>query len=171
MNVKFQLLALLIIWIDNGSSSKPVLTLDEFLNYTAFSSLTLAPDDGQSILIQTNHRRWDENSYDEHLYLQSLRDGNKKLITTHASGFKSQWKDKWIALILSNNSSIKRNKQKDAVKESQYIHLYSIVTNQIVPLLIGNEEIHVFTWSTTSMSLLFCYTYTMVRRSRRNIQK
>jgi hypothetical protein len=59
-----------------------------------------------------------------------------------------------IALILASSSAT-RNKQKSSSDESQYIHLYSILTGQTFPLLIGNEEIHAFTWSTTSMSLYF----------------
>jgi len=142
------------VLVSSSLSSKPKFTLDEFFNYTDFSSLTLAPDDGQSILIQTKHRIWDQNLNEEHLHLQTLRNGNRKLITTHASDFKPQWKGEWIALKLAD-SSANENKQQNSSNESQYIHLYSVRTDQTFPLLIGKEEIHAFTWSTTSMSLYF----------------
>ncbi|CAF4031093.1 unnamed protein product [Rotaria sordida] len=76
----------------NSASSKPALTLDEFFNYTEFSSLTLSLDDGQSILIQTRHHIWDRNVNEEHLHLQTLRGENRKLITTQETRFKPQWK-------------------------------------------------------------------------------
>jgi dipeptidyl aminopeptidase/acylaminoacyl peptidase len=154
MAVTFQLITLIFVWISSSLSSKSTFTLDEFFNYTEFLSLTLAPDDGQSILIQTKHHIWDRNVNEDHLHLQTLRDGNRKLITTQASSFKPQWKGDLIALILASSSTT-RNKQKNSSDESQYIHLYSIRTGETFPLLIGNEEIHAFTWSTTSMSLYF----------------
>jgi hypothetical protein len=83
--------------------SKPKFTLDEFFNYTEYLSLILSPDDGQSILIQTRHHIWDQNINEEHLHLQTLRGENRKLITTHASYFKPQWKGDLIALILESN--------------------------------------------------------------------
>jgi len=154
MTLIFQLIILIFVWISSSLSSKPTFTLDEFFNYTEFLSVSLAPDDGQSILIQTKHRIWDQNINEEHLHLQTLRDGKRTLITTQASSFKPQWKGDLIALILSNSSAT-RNKQKSSSDESQYIHLYSIRTGQTFPLLIGKEEIHTFTWSTTSMSIYF----------------
>ena len=154
MVVKFRWITLILVCISSSLSAKPIFTFDEFFTYTEFSSLTLAPNDGQSILIQTKHRIWDENLNEEHLYLQTLRGENRKLITTHASHFEPQWKDEWIALILTENST-NRMKQKSVANESQYIHLYSVRTDQMVPLLIGKEEIHASTWSTTSMSLYF----------------
>jgi Tol biopolymer transport system component len=116
--------------------------------------LTLSPDDGQSILIQTKHRTWDQNVNEEHLHLQTLRGQNRKLITTQATGFKPQWKGDLIALILTTTSA-SSNREKSLSDESQYIHLYSILTDQTYPLWIGKEEIHAFTWSTTSMSIYF----------------
>jgi dipeptidyl aminopeptidase/acylaminoacyl peptidase len=133
---------------------KPKFTFDEFFNYTDFSFVTLSPADGQSILIQTIHRIWDRNVNEEHLYLQTLRGENRTLITTEASGFSPQWKGDLIALILTTTSA-SRKKQKRSSHESQYIHIYSILTDQTYPLLIGKEEIHAFCWSTTSMSIYF----------------
>jgi dipeptidyl aminopeptidase/acylaminoacyl peptidase len=154
MTIRFQFITLLLVSVHSSLSSKPLFTHDEFFNYTKFSSLTLSPDDGQSILIQTKHHIWDRNVNEEHLHLQTLRGENRKLITTHASDFKPQWKGEWIALILTS-SSTSRKKQETSSGEPQYIHLYSVRTDQIFPILIGKEIIHAYTWSTTSMSLYF----------------
>jgi hypothetical protein len=154
MIVKFLSITLLFFCINSCLSSNPKLTLDEFFNYTEIVSLTLSPADSQSILIQTIHHIWDKNINEEHLHLQTLRGQNRKLITTQASSFTPRWKGEWIALILTTTSA-SRNKGKRLSDEPQYIHLYSILTDQIYPLFIGNEEIHSFTWSTTSMSIYF----------------
>ena len=60
MIFKLQLIIHLLVELSDSQSSKPTFTFDEFFNYTWFSSITLSPNDGQSILIQTKHRIWDE---------------------------------------------------------------------------------------------------------------
>ncbi|CAF0825329.1 unnamed protein product [Adineta steineri] len=144
----------IILLFINIVSSKSKFTLDEFFNYTTFTSLTVAPDDGKSVLIQTLHPVWDRNINEEHLYLHTLSDNNKKLITTQASSFKPKWKGDLIALILTSNSTNRAKKVKTS-DEVQYIHIYSISKGQLVPLMIGKESIHTFIWSTTSMSIYF----------------
>ncbi len=92
MIVNAQLIILWFLYVSSCLSSKSKFTFDEFFNYTEILSLTLSPIDGQSILIETRHHIWDRNINEHHLHLQTLRGENKKLITTQASGFKSQWK-------------------------------------------------------------------------------
>ncbi|CAF2800635.1 unnamed protein product [Rotaria sp. Silwood2] len=154
MIVKYYFIIVLLVFIKGSLSSKPKFTFDEFFNYTAFSSLILSPDNGQSILIQTQHHIWDRDINEEHLHIQTLRGGNRKLITKRASYFKPQWKGDLIALILTS-SATNQNKQEKLFSESQYIHLYSVRTDQMIPVSIGKEVVHAFTWSTTSVSLYF----------------
>ena len=142
------------ICFDGIRASKSNLTLEEFFDYTYFSSLTLSPNDGQSILIQTIYPMWDKHINEEHLYLQILPNQTRKLITTQASSFIPQWKDDLIALILINTTN-ERKHQRTLSDELQYIHLYSISMDQFYPILIGEEEIHALAWSTTSMSLYY----------------
>ena len=94
MIFKLNIIALLFVWISGNLPAKPTFTFDEFFNYTEFSSLTLAPDHGQLILIQTKHRIWDRNVNEKHLHLQTLRGENKKLITTHATDFRTSMEGK-----------------------------------------------------------------------------
>ena len=144
MFLLLKLVALAFLCVNHIVSSKPKFTLDEFFDYTYFSSLILSPDDGKSILIQTTHPRWDKHINEEHLYLQILPNQNRKLITTQASSFIPQWKDNLIALILTNDSD-----------EFHSIYLYSIPMDQLYLMLRIKEEIHRLTWSTTSMSLYY----------------
>ena len=139
-----KLVALAFLCVNHILASKPKFTLDEFFNYTYFSSLTLSPIDGKAILIQTTHPRWDKHINEEHLHLQILPNQTRKLITTQASAIKPQWKDDLIALILTNHSD-----------EFQSIYLYSIPLDKLYLILRIEEEIHALTWSTTSMSLYY----------------
>ncbi|CAF3299663.1 unnamed protein product [Rotaria socialis] len=85
---------------DHSSSSKPKFTLDESFDYTIFLSLTLAPDNDQTILIQILHRDWTRNINEQHLYLQSFNSQDKKLVTRNASdSLKPIWRGEWIAYI------------------------------------------------------------------------
>lgn len=152
MITRLVLLTIFTVCISNVLTSKPKFTLDEFFNYTWYTSLTLSPEDGQLILIRTIHRNWDENINEQHLHLQTLQGENKTLITTKATGFEPQWKDNLIALILENNST-NLNKRKKSSDEIQFIHIYSIDRSEMYPLPITKEDIHAFTWSTTSRSL------------------
>ena len=150
MSMKYVISVVFLISNTHSSSSKPKLTLDEFFNYTEFSSFILAPDDGQSILIQTRHHIWDQNINEYHLHLQTLNGTNKKLITSHASSSpKPRWKGEWIAYMIENQVGNSDDKQ------NHYIHLYSTRTEQTFPLALGKESIHDFTWSNTNTSLYF----------------
>ncbi|CAF4938537.1 unnamed protein product [Rotaria sp. Silwood1] len=120
----------------------PKLTLDEFFNYTDFTSLTLAPDNSQSILIQTRHRIWNHNISEYHLHLHSLDDKSKILLTRHASSLlRPRWQGEWIAYLSGNQSNT--------------IYLYSTRMKQTFPLPLSNESIHAFTLSNINTSLYF----------------
>ncbi|CAF5086988.1 unnamed protein product, partial [Rotaria sp. Silwood1] len=120
----------------------PKLTLDEFFNYTDFTSLTLAPDNSQSILIQTRHRIWNNNISEYHLHLYSLDDKSKILLTRHASSLlRPRWQGEWIAYLSGNQSNT--------------IYLYSTRMKQTFPLPLSNESIHAFTLSNINTSLYF----------------
>lgn len=148
------IITILFISIGSSFSAKPLLTLDEFFNYTSFSSVNLSPNDGQSVLVQTTHRIWNRNVSEEHLYLYRLKEKDRTLITTQATSFSPRWKDDTIALILSD-SLINQKKQNNLTDESNYIYLYSIRTGKMFPIPIGKESIHTYTWSTTSTSIYF----------------
>lgn len=154
MRGKYQVVLLLLVYVNSCLSEKPLLTLDEFFNATSFSFVKLSPNDGQSILIQTKYRIWDRNVSEEHLYFQRLSSKDRTLITTQASSYSPLWKGEFIALILAN-SSTDGNKRENLSDQSQYIHLYSTRTGQMSAIPVGKESIRTYTWSTTSMSIYF----------------
>ena len=146
----FPLLCLVLGTIDGLSSSKPKLTLDEFFNYTQLKFFAVAPDSGQSILLQTTQQLWAESVNEEHLHLISLQDQNKTLIDTGVSAaLQPRWHGEWIAYIVDkrvvpSNSGL------------QYaIQLFSSRTRQRVSLPVGKKPIHAFAWSNTGSALYY----------------
>ena len=147
---RFGLLCLVLSGIVGISSSKPKLTLDEFFNYTQLTFFALAPDNGQSIVIQTTHHLWEDSVNEEHLYLQNLQGENKVLIATRVSAaLQPQWHGEWIAYMVNNKIGSSNNEQ---VYE---IQLFSTRTGQRDSLPVGKKPIHAFTWSNTESALYY----------------
>ncbi|CAF0946943.1 unnamed protein product [Adineta steineri] len=116
---------------------KPKLTLDEFLDYTYFPSISLSPTN-KHLLIQTNRPSWNTSSFENALWLHDIENRTKTLIThTLNPTIKPKWSPNgdWITLSLSIQQS------------EQYIYLYSIVASKLFPINIGNNIPLTLTWS------------------------
>ncbi|CAF3588511.1 unnamed protein product [Rotaria sp. Silwood1] len=77
----------------------PKLTIDEFLNSTYYSSLSLSPN-GQYLLVHSMRPAWESNRYDNTLWLYKTQGGQKKLITNQLSrSITPKWSPSgnWIA--------------------------------------------------------------------------
>ncbi|CAF0757104.1 unnamed protein product [Adineta steineri] len=116
---------------------KPKLTLDEFLDYTYFPLISLSPTN-KHLLIQTNRPSWNTSSFENALWLHDIENRTKTLITRNFNPtIKPKWSPDgdWITLSLSIQQS------------EQYIYLYSIVSNKLLPINIGNNIPLTLTWS------------------------
>ncbi|CAF1341966.1 unnamed protein product [Rotaria sp. Silwood1] len=83
------------------NNSKPVLTLDEFFNYTKFPSLTFSPN-GQYLLIQKNRPSWNSNSYENSLWLYEIKEQQKQLITSQLDpSFRPRWSSNGKRILFS----------------------------------------------------------------------
>jgi len=141
--------------------TKSNLTLDTFLNYTNFVSLSLSSS-GEYLLIQTRRPSWDTNSYENSLWLYQIVEGRKKLITNKLfDSVKYKWSPtgKWIAFLLKNDSSLNnfnfRYSSKINLNAEQNIYLYSIETDKIKSISIGNDIVTALTWSQNDLSLYY----------------
>ncbi|CAF4329403.1 unnamed protein product [Rotaria sp. Silwood2] len=89
-----------------------------------------------------------------HIYWQTLAGDSKRLIAKNASSsLKPLWKGEWIAYV-SESHSKKRFDRSDN-QEEHYIHLYSIRTEQTIPIALGKEAVQAFTWSHMTTRLYF----------------
>lgn len=152
MFIKCLLIHMFLFLNNTGSISslKPKLTLDEFFNYTQITFIDIAPDNGQSILIQTVHHIWDAGVNEEHLYLQPLHGEKNVLITASASPvLKPRWYGEWIAYVDVNRSDTSNYDQQ------YYVRLFSSQTGQRVSLSVGKTPPHAFAWSNTGSALYY----------------
>lgn len=141
--------------------TKSNLTLDAFFNYTTILSLSLSPN-GQYLLIQTQRAAWDSNSFEHSLWLYDTVESRKKLITNKLlPDIKFQWSPsgRWVVFLLknystSNNFAFQRL-FRIASNAEQNIYLYSVESDQVKSIPIGNETLTAVTWSQNDSSLYY----------------
>ncbi|CAF1571990.1 unnamed protein product [Rotaria magnacalcarata] len=133
-----------------STKANPILKFDEFFNYTQFPSLSLSPN-GQHLLIHTQQPSWKTDSFENSLWLYDTFSHEKTLITKKLSeSFKPRWSPNgnWVVLLLESNDFILNS-------FDQYIYLYSILSNQLLPIQIGIEILTTIAWSLNDLSLYF----------------
>ena len=83
----------------SAQSSKPAITLDEFLNTTEITEAHLSPDSSAAV-IATETPAWKANNFRHDLWLWTAQAGLKPL-THSGSEENAQWSPdgKWIAFV------------------------------------------------------------------------
>ena len=142
--------------------TKSKVTFDEFFDYTKYPLLSFSPT-GEYLLIQTRHPLWDNNSYEHTLWIYNIKNKEKILITKHLDpSIKPKWSPSgnWIGLFLKSN--ITTNEYQDKM---QFMYFYSVISNELVSIQIGNEIPFVFTWSNNDLSF---YLITMNSKDKKS---
>jgi dipeptidyl aminopeptidase/acylaminoacyl peptidase len=156
--MKFFSIFLFLFILFGTVETKSNLTLDIFFNYTMFPSLSLSPN-GEHLLIQTRRPAWDSNSFENSLWLYKTVERRQKLITNQLfQGVKFQWSPsgKWFAFLLKNNSASNfQYLPKMNLNAERNIYLYSIESDQIKLISIGNDIPLTMTWSEDDSSLYY----------------
>ncbi|CAF1317244.1 unnamed protein product [Rotaria sp. Silwood1] len=143
----------------------PKLTIDEFLNSTYYSSLSLSPN-GQYLLVHSMRPAWESNRYDNTLWLYKTQGGQKKLITNQLSrSITPKWSPSgnWIAFLVSTSTENKPTdnhhhsgySNKSDSKLIQYLHLYNIISEETVMIDIVSEIPLAITWADGDSSLYY----------------
>lgn len=131
-------------------------TFDEFFNSSYFPSLSLSPT-GQYLLVQRRRPEWESNSYENSLWLYETQGQGKKLITAKLSEIiKPTWSPSgnWIVFFI-DESSAQNISDHGHTKIDRRLHLYSILTNELSSVGIGNQLPSTVTWSHNDSSLYF----------------
>ncbi|CAF4343032.1 unnamed protein product, partial [Adineta steineri] len=149
MLIQLYLLLLLQILSCFSIETKSKLSFDEFFNYTTFPLLKFSST-GRHLLIQTKRPSWNINSYENTLWLYDIQNQTKKFITTNLrTSIQPQWSPSgnYIVFLPKNHSSI--NKQ----QSEEYIYLYSLHADTVLPIQIGKETPLALTWSNNDSSI------------------
>lgn len=146
----------------NGASAaqhppKPI-TLDEFLNTTSLTSLSLSPD-GAAAVFETEAPDWKANAYREDLWLWTSVGGLRPL--THAGDETTvQWSPdgKWIAFLTSRTATMQADDTTDAGAtddSSSRLWIISAAGGEALPLFAEDLDVHAFAWSPDSSALYY----------------
>ncbi|CAF4201432.1 unnamed protein product, partial [Adineta steineri] len=158
------------------TQTKPKLTLDECFEYTTFPFIRFSPD-GQYLLYQTKTPSWNSNDFENILWIYNIKQQHKTIITRNLhKSIKPQWSPngQWIALFLNKlpaNSSDQNQYQRSMnnyPQTEQYIYLYSLSTNDLLPVQIGKDIPLAFTWSNTDLSLYLATINTQITMDNNN---
>ncbi len=159
--MKFYALFILQLISCSSLPIKPRLTFDEFFDSTIFTSLSFSPT-GQHLLIETTHASWNTSSYENILWIYDIQQQTKKLITKNPhQSIKPQWSPdgNWIALLLDETPLNTTNPHRyqrsfeNYPQVEQHIYLYSLASNELIPITIGKDIPLALTWSNNDFSL------------------
>ncbi|CAF4238512.1 unnamed protein product, partial [Adineta steineri] len=135
-----------------------------------YTSLSWSPS-GQYLLIQAIYPSWNDSRFENILWIYNIKQQHKTIITRNLhKSFKPQWSPngQWIALLLDEspaNSSVHNQYQRSMnnyPQTEQYIYLYSLSTNDLLPVQIGKDIPLAFTWSNTDLSLYLAAINTQI---------
>ncbi|CAF2594506.1 unnamed protein product [Rotaria sp. Silwood2] len=167
--MKLYLILFLFEFLSNClAQTSPKLTIDEFLNSTNYPSLSLSPN-GQYLLVHSMRPAWESNRYDNILWLYKTQGGQQKLITNQLSrSITPKWSPtgNWIAFLADTNTENKSPENhfhteypnKTDSKSIQYLHLYNVISKEIILIDIANEIPLAMTWGYDDLSLYYVST-------------
>ncbi|CAF1340683.1 unnamed protein product [Rotaria sp. Silwood1] len=159
--IKLYLLLVLQVFLSSSLQTKPKITLDEFFNHTRFPLLDFSPN-GQYLLIKTVRPSWNTSSNENALWIYDTKQRTRKLITKNLrQSIKPQWSPNgnWVALLLNEKPSnttkshLYGRSLENYPKTEQHIYLYSLLSNDLIPIQIGKDIPLTFTWSDNDYSL------------------
>ena len=145
-----------------AQSSKPAITLDEFLNTTDIREARLSPD-GTAAVIGTESPDWKASVYRHDLWLWTAAAGLRPL-THSGSEENAQWSPdgKWIAFLSDRAlpgeaASADGAPESDAEKTSR-LWLIPTAGGEALPLFRENMDVHAFAWSPDGAALVYSVT-------------
>ena len=142
-----------------AQSSKPAITLDEYLNTTEIISSSLAPD-ATAAVISVETPDWKNSVFRHDLWLWTAQSGLKPL-THSGTDEKPQWSPdgKWIAFTSERavSSAADGETEGDSSKDTR-IWLIAAAGGEALPLYSEKLDAHAFAWSPDSTAIYFSAT-------------
>jgi dipeptidyl aminopeptidase/acylaminoacyl peptidase len=142
-----------------AQTSKPAITLDEFLNTTEIVGTSLSPD-ASAAVIATEAPEWKANVYRHDLWLWTARGGLKPLAHSGTDD-QPRWSPdgKWIAFVSDRAPAGSEDGSQDAESgKSSRIWLISASGGEALPLYSEKLDMHAFAWAPDSSAIYFSAT-------------
>ena len=139
----------------HAQESKPLITLDEFMNATEVRSARLAPD-GQAAVIWTNAPDWAHDRFRDDLWLWQQKTGVTAQITQSGYDSSPAWSPdgKYIAFISSRALADEENKDDDK-DSTERVWLIPAAGGEAFPLYTEKLDVHAFAWSADGTKIFF----------------
>lgn len=142
-----------------AQSSKPAITLDEFLNTTEISAARIAPD-GSAAVIATSTPDWKANTFRHDLWLSTAASGLRPL--THSGSEENpQWSPdgKWIAFVSDRAlpgepADAEGKPESDSAKASR-LWIIAVAGGEALPLYTQKLDVHSFAWSPDGAAIYY----------------
>jgi dipeptidyl aminopeptidase/acylaminoacyl peptidase len=146
----------------SAHSSKPVITLDEFLNTTDITAARLSPD-GSAAVIATESPDWKNSIYRDDLWLWTAEAGLRSL--THSGSEQNpRWSPdgKWIAFIsdraLPGEAATDDGEPEADSAKAGRLWIIPIAGGEALPLFTEKLDVHAFSWSPDGTKIYFSTT-------------
>ena len=142
--------------------NKPKLSFEEFFDHTEFPALSFSPN-GQHLLIQTRRTDWNASVSEDRLWLYEIATQRKKVIARFSNGFaKLQWSPSgnYIAFFRTDPTlaSKQQSKPQNQSKTNNYLFLYAVASDVLLPFPIDIGIPSVWKWSSNDSSLFLAVT-------------
>ncbi|UJR07896.1 hypothetical protein I4U23_012178 [Adineta vaga] len=151
----------IIVCLCQSFEIKSNLTLDDYFNYTEFSSLSLSPS-GQYLSYKTIRPAWKSNLFEYTLWLYDIKSCQKKsLVSSFGHSFKPYWSPSGNSIAFIHNEYLPSNSTNEHPRSSEkmyYIYLYSILTEELHSIEMTLESPSTMAWSDKDSSLYLVTT-------------
>jgi dipeptidyl aminopeptidase/acylaminoacyl peptidase len=145
-----------------AQSSKPAITLDEFLSTTDITAARISPD-GSAAVIATESPDWKNSIYRDDLWLWTAQAGLRPL--THSGSEQNpRWSPdgRWIAFVsdraLPGEAATDDGEPESSSAKAGRLWLIPVAGGEALPLFSEKLDVHAFSWSPDGAAIYFSTT-------------